>query len=160
MLKVLLLLVLLYNLYPKPIQMNQKVSRSLKQKNGEIRFRASFSAPGVVSSLCDDWDTGSIRLNDCTSAIEWACNCLLCRQVWRVCHITRTASSVSMVAAQSAPQTMQPLKGDFTANITTPSSLRRRETTASSTRPQHWSQLVAMQVQNYKTFSNTIRSPL
>jgi hypothetical protein len=56
MLKVLLLLVLLYNLYPKPIQMNQKVSRSLKQKNGEIWFRASCSAPGVVSSLCHDWD--------------------------------------------------------------------------------------------------------
>jgi len=57
--------------------------------------------------------------------------------VWRVCHIIKTASSVSMVVAQSAPPIMQLWKGDFTANITTPSSLRRKETTASSTTPQH-----------------------
>jgi hypothetical protein len=57
--------------------------------------------------------------------------------VWKVSHIIRIASNVSMVVAQSAPPIMQPLKGDFTANITILSSSRRLEITASSTIPQH-----------------------
>jgi len=137
----------------KPIQLNQKVLKVFQIERGNSSLRAHFlstwSSFQLVWWLVQCKFLGMRVFYFQELLFSWKCGtnvgCLCHRQVWKVSHIIRTASNVSMVVAQSAPPIMQPLKGDFTANITILSSSRRLEITASSTIPQHWSQLVVMQ---------------
>jgi hypothetical protein len=138
-----------------PSQSNwiRKFSRFSEIERGNSGLRALFlstwSSFQLVWSLVQCKVLGMRVFYFQELLFSWKCGtnvgCLCHRQVWKVSHIIRTASNVSMVVAQSAPPIMQPLKGDFTANITILSSSRRLEITASSTIPQHWSQLVVMQ---------------